>query len=173
MELPLLPLLARMEASGLQVSSTLLSDSKPLIESQLRQVEEAAAKSVGHSFLLSSPKRVCEVLYDELKLVPPAGLPRRSSTERVLQALQNAHPLPSLLIEHRRLSKLLKSLSPLRCIVAPTWTVCRRRWFRRPSVRAISSSRRGTSWPPAPGVSRRPRPTCRVFRRQASVAAAT
>ena len=100
MELPLLPLLARMEASGLQVSSTLLSDSKPLIESQL---------------------------YDELKLVPPAGLPRRSSTERVLQALQSAHPLPSLLIEHRRLSKLLKSLSPLRCIVAPTWTVCRRR----------------------------------------------
>lgn len=127
-ELPLTPLLARMEASGLEVSSTLLSGSKPLIESQLRQIEEAAAKSVGHSFLLSSPKRVCEVLYDELKLVPPPGLPRRSSTERVLQALQSAHPLPGLLIEHRRLSKLLKSsrLSP--CIVAPTWTVSRRKW---------------------------------------------
>lgn len=127
-ELPLTPLLARMEASGLEVSSTLLSGSKPLIESQLRQIEEAAAKSVGHSFLLSSPKRVCEVLYDELKLVPPPGLPRRSSTERVLQALQSTHPLPGLLIEHRRLSKLLKSsrLSP--CIVAPTWTVSRRKW---------------------------------------------
>ena len=97
-----------MEVTGLMVSSVILTQSKPLIEEQMKKVEEEAATCVGHSFLLSSPKRVCQVLFDELKLVPPSGYHQRSSTERVLQAMKTQHPLPGLLIEHRRLSKLFR-----------------------------------------------------------------
>lgn len=96
-----------MEATGLSVSSTLLSQNKPMIESKMNALENQAAELVGHPFLLTSPKRVCQILFDELKLVPPPELPKRSSAEPVLQALCSQHPLPGLLIEHRHLAKLL------------------------------------------------------------------
>ena len=97
-----------MEATGLAISSSLLAQNKPILESQMRAVESRAVQMAGRPFLLTSPKQVCEVLFDELKLELPPELPKRSSAEPVLQALRDQHPLPGLLIEHRRLAKLLK-----------------------------------------------------------------
>ena len=97
-----------MEATGLAISSPLLAQNKPALEAQMREIEAQAVQMAGHAFLLTSPKQVCEVLFDELKLALPPELPKRSSAEPVLQALRAQHPLPGLLIEHRRLAKLLR-----------------------------------------------------------------
>ena len=82
----LAPLLARMDATGLMVDASVLQQNKPAIEAQLQQIEQQAHALAGHPFLLSSPKQVCAVLFDELKLggdMPPG---QRSSSERVLKA---------------------------------------------------------------------------------------
>ena len=97
-----------MEATGLAISSPLLAQNRPALEAQMRVIETQAIQMAGRAFLLTSPKQVCEVLFDELKLVLPPELPKRSSAEPVLQALRTQHPLPGLLIEHRRLAKLLR-----------------------------------------------------------------
>ena len=81
----LAPLLARMDATGLAVDAAVLQQNKPAIEAQLRQIEQQAHALAGHPFLLSSPKQVCAVLFDELKLGGAAPA-QRSSSERVLKA---------------------------------------------------------------------------------------
>ena len=106
-ELRLLPLLARMETTGVLVNEPALRRNKLAIDPLLKQVEKKAEALLGHPVLMTSPKQVCEVLYDELKLGTPK-MPR-SSTERVLQTLTKQHAFPELVIQHRRLSKLMSS----------------------------------------------------------------
>lgn len=85
-EMRLAPLLARMDATGLAVDAAVLQQNKPAIEAQLRQIEQQAHALAGHAFLLSSPKQVCAVLFDELKLGGDAAPAQRSSSEHVLKA---------------------------------------------------------------------------------------
>lgn len=81
----LVPLLAHMDTTGLIVDSAVLQQNKPAIEAQMAQIEKEAHALAGHPFLLSSPKQVCGVLFDELKLTVAKSLPQRSSSERVLK----------------------------------------------------------------------------------------
>ena len=83
MELRLLPLLAHMDATGVNVDSAALQRNKMVIDPLLKDLEQKAEALVGHPILMWSSKQVCEVLYDELKLEAPKG--NRVSTESVLQ----------------------------------------------------------------------------------------
>jgi DNA polymerase I-like protein with 3'-5' exonuclease and polymerase domains len=72
MEMPLVRLLAAMEARGIALDPAVLDAQQPAMVKRLGQLEAAAAKyNRGLKFNLSSPADVCSVLFETLKLPPP------------------------------------------------------------------------------------------------------
>ncbi|VEJ09597.1 DNA polymerase I [Actinobacillus delphinicola] len=108
LELPLLPILQKMESTGVLIDSDALFLQSTEIESNLQQLEQQASTLAGESFNLSSTKQLQEILFDKLHLPvlkkTPKGAP--STNEEVLEELALEHELPKVIVEHRGLSKL-------------------------------------------------------------------
>ncbi|WP_421218116.1 DNA polymerase I [Aeromonas enteropelogenes] len=107
-ELPLLPVLARMEQLGTTIEPKLLHQQSQEIEVRLAELEKQAHELAGQEFNLSSPKQLGEILFTKLGLPiikkTPKGAP--STAEEVLAELAETYELPRLLMEHRGLAKL-------------------------------------------------------------------
>ncbi|BCK65458.1 DNA polymerase I [Aeromonas hydrophila] len=107
-ELPLLPVLARMERLGTTIEPKLLHQQSQEIEARLAELEKQAHELAGQEFNLSSPKQLGEILFTKLGLPiikkTPKGAP--STAEEVLAELAETYELPQLLMEHRGLAKL-------------------------------------------------------------------
>lgn len=107
-ELPLLPVLARMELMGTTIEPKLLHQQSQEIEVRLGELERQAHELAGQEFNLSSPKQLGEILFVKLGLPilkkTPKGAP--STAEEVLAELAETYELPQLLMEHRGLAKL-------------------------------------------------------------------
>ncbi len=107
-ELPLLPVLARMERLGTTIEPKLLHQQSQEIEVRLAELEKQAHELAGQEFNLSSPKQLGEILFTKLGLPiikkTPKGAP--STAEEVLAELAETYDLPCLLMEHRGLAKL-------------------------------------------------------------------
>ncbi|HCT2508952.1 TPA: DNA polymerase I [Aeromonas dhakensis] len=107
-ELPLLPVLARMERLGTTIEPKLLHKQSQEIEVRLAELEKQAHELAGQEFNLSSPKQLGEILFTKLGLPiikkTPKGAP--STAEEVLAELAETYELPRLLMEHRGLAKL-------------------------------------------------------------------
>ncbi|MFM4749573.1 DNA polymerase I [Aeromonas veronii] len=107
-ELPLLPVLARMELLGTTIDPKLLHQQSQEIELRLAELEKQAHELAGQEFNLSSPKQLGEILFTKLGLPiikkTPKGAP--STAEEVLAELAETYELPQLLMEHRGLAKL-------------------------------------------------------------------
>lgn len=107
-ELPLLPVLARMELLGTTIDPKLLHQQSREIEVRLAELERQAHELAGQEFNLSSPKQLGEILFVKLGLPilkkTPKGAP--STAEEVLAELAETYDLPRLLMEHRGLAKL-------------------------------------------------------------------
>lgn len=107
-ELPLLPVLARMERLGTTIEPKLLHQQSQEIEVRLAELEKQAHELAGQEFNLSSPKQLGEILFIKLGLPiikkTPKGAP--STAEEVLAELAETYDLPRLLMEHRGLAKL-------------------------------------------------------------------
>ncbi|WP_323933042.1 DNA polymerase I [Aeromonas caviae] len=107
-ELPLLPVLARMERLGTTIEPKLLRQQSQEIEVRLAELEKQAHELAGQEFNLSSPKQLGEILFTKLGLPiikkTPKGAP--STAEEVLAELAETYELPQLLMEHRGLAKL-------------------------------------------------------------------
>ncbi|EOD53722.1 DNA polymerase I [Aeromonas molluscorum] len=107
-ELPLLPVLARMELLGTTIDPKLLHQQSQEIELRLKELEGQAHELAGQEFNLSSPKQLGEILFTKLALPiikkTPKGAP--STAEEVLAELAENYELPRLLMEHRTLAKL-------------------------------------------------------------------
>ncbi|MFQ2828321.1 DNA polymerase I [Aeromonas caviae] len=107
-ELPLLPVLARMERLGTTIEPKLLHQQSQEIEVRLAELEKQAHELAGQEFNLSSPKQLGEILFTKLGLPiikkTPKGAP--STAEEVLAELAETYDLPRLLMEHRGLAKL-------------------------------------------------------------------
>ncbi|MEP1216719.1 MAG: DNA polymerase I [Marinobacter sp.] len=107
-DLPLVPVLSRMEQRGAMISaSTLRKHSQELAE-RMAELEREAHEEAGEAFNLGSPKQLQAIFYDKMGLPvvkkTPKGAP--STAEPVLQELAHEHALPRLILEHRSLSKL-------------------------------------------------------------------
>ena len=108
MELPLIPVLARMERTGVLVDVFKLDEQSRQLERRMLEIEKEAHSVAGIVFNLSSPKQIQGLLYDQLKLPvvkkTPTGQP--STDESVLAELAEEYDLPRLILEFRSMSKL-------------------------------------------------------------------
>ncbi len=107
-EIPLVPVLSRIERNGVLIDSSMLSVQSMELANHIIALEQHAHDLAGQVFNLSSPKQIQEILYDQQKLPilkkTPKGQP--STAESVLQELALEYPLPKLLLEFRSMSKL-------------------------------------------------------------------
>lgn len=107
-EMPLMPVLAQMEQTGVLIDCDLLDQQSHSIGQRLDELEIEAHNLAGKSFNLSSPKQLQQILFEELKIPvikkTPKGAP--STAEEVLQELALDYPLPKVILENRGLSKL-------------------------------------------------------------------
>jgi DNA polymerase-1 len=109
LELPLEPVLAQMEATGIRIDIPYLQELGQAMGEQLQILEQQARQAAGVDFNLASPKQLGELLFDKL------GLDRKKSRKTktswstdaaVLEKLEADHPVVALVLEHRTLSKL-------------------------------------------------------------------
>ncbi|GAB3283385.1 DNA polymerase I [Parahaliea aestuarii] len=107
-EMPLVPVLSRIERQGAMLSRKLLQQQSGELGKRLQELEQEAHDLAGQPFNLGSPKQLGEILFEKLELPvirkTPKGAP--STAEEVLVELALDYPLPKVLLEYRSLSKL-------------------------------------------------------------------
>lgn len=107
-EMPVLPVLWRMERNGVLLDRAKLEAQSHELGKEILEKEQQAYAAAGQPFNLGSPKQIQEILFDRQKLPvkkkTPSGQP--STDEDSLAELALDHPLPKLILEHRALSKL-------------------------------------------------------------------
>lgn len=109
-ELPLIPVLADMEWTGVRIDVQALAELSRKFSARLREMEQHAYELAAGPFNVGSPTQVGEVLFERLKLDPKAKRTKRgaySTTEEVLEKYRDAHPLVDLILEIRGMRKLL------------------------------------------------------------------
>lgn len=108
-EMPLIPVLAAMERTGITIDTDFLNHLSHQIEQQLKEIEKTIYHYAGTTFNISSPKQVGEILFDHLKI---AESPKKTKTgqyatgEDILIKLQNKHDIVKEILNHRELTKL-------------------------------------------------------------------
>jgi DNA polymerase-1 len=107
-EMPVLPVLWRMERNGVLLDREKLDAQSHELGKEILEKEKQAYAAAGQPFNLGSPKQIQEILFERQKLPvkkkTPSGQP--STDEDSLAELALDHPLPKLILEHRALSKL-------------------------------------------------------------------
>ncbi|MEQ5296275.1 DNA polymerase I [Providencia rettgeri] len=107
-EMPLVPVLVRMERKGVLIDANVLAAQSKVITARLAELEKEAFELAGEEFNLASPKQLQTILFEKLQLPvikkTPSGA--ASTNEEVLEELALNHALPKLLLEHRSLAKL-------------------------------------------------------------------
>ena len=110
LELPLLNVLARMEAAGVAVDLPYLAGLHATMDARLATLRQEIQRLAGCEFNLNSPKQLAQVLFERLKLPVLKRTKTGSSTDSdVLQRLAEQHPLPRQLMQYRELSKLVST----------------------------------------------------------------
>lgn len=107
-EIPLVPVLARMEANGILIDAVELRRQSSNLSRRMLTAQQKAIELAGRTFNLDSPKQLQALLFDELKLPAlvktPTGQP--STNEEALEAIADQHELPRIILEYRGLAKL-------------------------------------------------------------------
>ncbi len=108
-EMPLIPVLARMEREGVLIDASQLEKQSAELEKRLMELDEEITGLAGQTFNLNSPKQLQEILFGKLNLpvLKKTPLGQASTADDVLQILALDYPLPKLIIEYRGLAKLL------------------------------------------------------------------
>lgn len=110
-EMPLVPVLARMERRGVLIDPKKLEQHGIALQARLVELEDKATLLAGCTFNMNSPKQLQEIFYEKLHLPilqkTPTGQP--STADAVLQELSHDFELPRIIIEYRSLSKLIST----------------------------------------------------------------
>ncbi|MGD0681668.1 MAG: DNA polymerase I [Terracidiphilus sp.] len=108
-DLPLAPVLFRMEQAGVRIDLGVLDGLSKRFAIELNRVGERIFELAGRRFNINSPKQLGEVLFTDLKLPAPAARGKSksvSTAQNVLEYLAEEHEVPRLVLEFRHLSKL-------------------------------------------------------------------
>jgi DNA polymerase-1 len=107
-EMPLVPVLARVEQNGVLVDSPMLKRISHELGLRMEALQKECFKEAGGEFNLGSPLQLQQILYERLKLPVLAKTPKGqpSTAEDVLAQLAEQHRLPKLILDWRELSKL-------------------------------------------------------------------
>jgi DNA polymerase-1 len=107
-EMPLVPVLSRIERNGVLVDRGMLEAQSVELAASMKNIAAEAYEAAGEEFNLASPKQIQAILFEGLGLPvlekTPKGQP--STAESVLQELAHEYPLPKLILEYRGMSKL-------------------------------------------------------------------
>jgi DNA polymerase-1 len=107
-DLPLAPVLARMEVAGVHVNRAELEIISQKSQEEIARLEKSIFELAGFEFNIKSTQQLAEVLFDKLKLQPPRKTRTkvRSTAAEVLEEMALVHEIPRKVLEHRELSKL-------------------------------------------------------------------
>ncbi len=111
-EMPLMPVLAKMERNGVRIDTEGLKETSQLFTRKMEDIEREIHRLAGVNFNISSPRQVGELLFDRLKI---AKSPKRTRTgqyvtgEEVLEGLRHKHPVVEMILDFRGLKKLLST----------------------------------------------------------------
>jgi DNA polymerase-1 len=107
-EMPLVPVLARMEQRGVLVDVAALKRQSGELARRMHELTGEAHRVAGHAFSLDSTRQLCAILFEELglpvRVKTPGGQP--STNEEALEAIADQHPLPRVILDYRALAKL-------------------------------------------------------------------
>ena len=108
LELPLLAILARMEARGIGLDQDYLRRFGQDLEAAMQRLEGEIYHLAGEEFLINSPQQLGRILFEKLNLTPQKKTKGKalSTDVEVLQTLAAAHPLPAKILEYRTMGKL-------------------------------------------------------------------
>jgi DNA polymerase-1 len=110
-EMPLVPVLADMEMTGIALDINFLKHMSGELQTRMDELENRVYEFVGERFNINSTQQLSNAIFNRLKLVPPDRTRRTdagnySTSAEVLESLKGKHPVVDLLLEYRELSKL-------------------------------------------------------------------
>jgi DNA polymerase-1 len=112
-ELPLIPVINKMEERGIKIDRELLGNLSKTYHIELSKLEKKIHEFAGVEFNINSPKQLGEILFDKLQLtaknMKKTSGGARSTRESELEKLRDLHPIVPLLFEYRELQKLLST----------------------------------------------------------------
>jgi DNA polymerase-1 len=112
MDIPLIPVLGRMEEAGILVDTKFLKKRSVDLAQKLGALGREIHRLAGTEFNINSPAQLREILFEKLQIKPPRGRLRRtgggelSTAASELEKMRGAHPIIDPIFEHRELSKL-------------------------------------------------------------------
>ncbi len=106
-ELPLSDILARMEIEGIEVNAKTLDELSSIFKAKLEEDEKIIFEIAGHSFNISSPKQVAEVLFEELEIAK--GNKNSSTSSDVLLNFATEHEIVRRILDYRKYAKLISA----------------------------------------------------------------
>ena len=122
-EMPLVPVLSRMEANGVKIDTENLKQISDEFGRQIQQVEERIYEAAGMPFNIASPKQLGEVLFEKLRIDEKAKKTKTgqyATGEDVLQKLSHKHPIIQMILDYRSFTKLKSTyLDALPALVNP------------------------------------------------------
>jgi DNA polymerase I len=109
MDLPLVPVLLRMESAGVRIDSNVLSAMSTRLAVDMDSLADRIYTQSGERFNINSPKQLGDVLFNKMLLPKPMKYGKGkviSTAQDVLEELAEHHPVPALVLEYRQLAKL-------------------------------------------------------------------
>jgi DNA polymerase-1 len=108
-DLPLVPVLLRMEQAGVRIDSHVLGEMQTMLSAEMERVGEEIYSLSGHRFNINSPKQLGDVLFNKMDLPKPLKYGKGkviSTAQDVLEELAAHNDVPRLVLEYRQLAKL-------------------------------------------------------------------
>ena len=110
-EMPLMPVLAEMERTGISLDQTFFKQMSGELSQRMEQITTRIYQDVGYSFNLNSTQQLSQVLFEKLGLKPPDQRKRTSSghfstAANILEEIQHQHPVVDAILEYRELAKI-------------------------------------------------------------------
>jgi len=111
-EMPLIPVLADMEKTGVNLNTSELKIYAGVLSKQIVDIEAEIIELAGENFNVSSPKQLGVILFEKLKIDPNAKMTKTkqySTAEETLEKLADKHPIITKILDFRGLKKLLST----------------------------------------------------------------